>query len=54
MGFKPEDKLDINNPPNNNIMTFLNDNYEITRDETNKIKSSDLLIKTFAFAQTCS
>ena len=22
MGFKPEDKLDINNPPNNDIMTF--------------------------------
>ena len=22
MGFKPEDKLDINNPPNNNNMTF--------------------------------
>ena len=28
---------------NNNIKSFINENYEITKDENNKIKSSDLL-----------
>lgn len=34
---------------NNNILTFINEYYEVTKDEKNKIKSSDLLTNYNAF-----
>ena len=34
---------------NNNILTFINEYYEITKDEKNKIKSSDLLTNYNAY-----